>query len=374
MKRISQILLINLMMLALTFAQAPSGSKSLLHMQTGRTFDEGRFEIRSDLNFFTKLAEDVNNLNPANFKAANYWLVNSGIALTYGITDNFDLTVAPGIYQDTHSQNEYNLPDDITVALKAGSFDFADRKMYGAVGLNVRFPVGDDHNYPFTYYASGAVEYGLNGALSYYTDPYLPDRSLSLHLNVGWWNHNEAGQELRPNMTSNVNSQELLYGFGVLYPTEMFDFILELTGSSFITKPEKFVFSREDWMYVTPTVKYKPLGWVNFNFGVDILLSGDKDESAGLPKFENLDLPNYSAWKAHLGIELTVLPITASSQSAAQVQKNQFNQRVEFFQQIIEEREKSENIKEELDKLKEERAAAEQELEELKQILEEEGN
>ena len=59
--------------------------------------------------------------------------------------------------------------------------------------------------------------------------------------------------------------------------------------------------------------------------------------------------------------------------SPAAVQQKQFNKRVEFFQEIIEEREKSENIKEELDKLQDEREAAEQELEELKQILEEEG-
>ena len=374
MKRISQILLINLLMFTLVFSQAPNGSKSLLHLQTGRTFDEGRFEIRSDLNFFTKLAENAANLNPASFKAANYWLVNSGLALSYGITDNFDLTVAPGIYQDTHTSNEYNLPDDIRVALKAGSFDFAERKMYGAFGIGIKFPVGEDHNYPFTYYSSGAIEYGINGALSYYVDPYLPDRSLSLHLNLGWWNHNEAGKEVWKKLTSNVNSQELQYGVGALYPTEMFDFMLELTGAHFLTQPEKFVFGREDWMYVTPTVRYKPLGWVNFNFGIDILASGSKDESVGLPVFENIGLPNYSKWKAHIGIELTILPITAGSMSSSQIQRNQFNQRVEFFQKIIEEREKSENIKEELDKLKEERESAEKELEELKQILEEEGN
>jgi len=200
MKRIDLVLLMQLFFFGILFAQAPSGSKSLLHVQTARTFDAGRFEIRSDLNFFTKLADFVgsSSLKPANFKANNYWLVNSGLALTYGVSNNFDITVAPGIYQDTHSSNEYNLPDDIRVFLKAGSFDFAERKMYGAASVGIKFPVGEDHNYPFTYYSSGAIEYGISGAISYYMDPYLPDRSFSAHLNLGWWNYNEAGEELRP--------------------------------------------------------------------------------------------------------------------------------------------------------------------------------
>ena len=356
------------------FAQGPVGSKSLMHTQTARTFDSGRFEIHTDLNFFTKLAENLGNINPDDFDAANYWLVNSGIALTYGVSDNFDLTVAPGIYQDTHTTNEFNLPDDIRVSLKAGSFDFLDRQMYGGIITSIKFPVGEDHNYPFTYYSSGAIEYGFTGALSYYADPYIPDRSFSAHLNLGWWNFNEAGEELRKGKNATVNSSQFLYAVGFLYPTEMFDFQLELTGATFLEQPDKFVFGREDWMYVTPSIKYKPFGWFAFNFGVDIRVSSDKDESVGLPVFENLDLPNYSSWKAHIGFEITLLPLTSATQSAAQVGKNQFNKRVEFFQQIIEDREKSENIKEELDKLKEEREAAEKELEELKQILEEEGN
>ncbi|KAA3608454.1 MAG: hypothetical protein D8M58_19440 [Calditrichaeota bacterium] len=376
MKKVSPVLLILLFLMSNLFAQAPVGSKSLMHTHTARTFDAGRFEIHSDLNFFSKLAEFLGDASakPEDFQEKNYWLINSGLALTYGVSDNFDLTIAPGLYQDTHSANEFNLPDDIKVSLKAGSFDFANRHMYGAFIAATKFPVGEDHNYPFTYYSSGAVEFGFSGALSYYMDPYIPDRSFSTHLNVGWWNHNEAGEDLYKGLTASTNSSELIYALGFLYPTDMFDFQLELSGATFLEKPDKFVFSREDYMYVTPSIKYKPFSWFAFNLGVDVRLSADEDKSVGLPTFENLNLPNYTAWKAHLGFEITLLPLTAATQSAAQVDKNQFNKRVEFFQKIIEDREKSENIKEELDKLKEERESAEKELEELKQILEEEGN
>ncbi len=375
MKRISYYLLISALF-SLTFAQAPTGSKSLLNTQTARTFEPGRFEVRTDMNFFTKLAEFVGNqtLKPANFKAANYWLVNSSLALTFGVVDHFDITVIPGLYQDTHTPNEYNLPDDIRVFAKVGSFDFADRSMYAGFTVGTRFPLGEDHNYPFTYYASGAVEYGVSGILSYYADPYIPDRSLSAHLTLGWWNYNEAGNEVYKDKFATVNSNALNYAVGIVYPTDMFDFQLEIFGLSYLTQPDEFVYAREDWTYITPSIKYKPFSWFNFNLGVDIRVSSDVDESAGINKYENVGLPNYTAWKAHLGFELTLLPLTdAVGNSPAAVQQKQFNKRVEFFQEIIEEREKSENIKEELDKLQEEREAAEQELEELKQILEDEG-
>ena len=87
----------------------------------------------------------MGNISDEDFNAANYWLVNSSLALTYGITENFDITVAPGLYQDTHSKNEYNLPDDIRLFLKAGSFDFAQRQLYFAGQLGFKFPVGEDH-------------------------------------------------------------------------------------------------------------------------------------------------------------------------------------------------------------------------------------
>lgn len=375
MKQISLVLLMLFFIQSAVTAQAPIGSLGLIHVQTARTYESGRFEIHSDMNFFTKLAENLGNISPDQFKAANYWLVNSGLALTYGINDNFDLIVAPGIYQDTHYKNEYNLPDDLRLYVKAGSFDFADRHMYYAFQPGFRFPLGNDHNYPFTYYASPAVEYGLNSALSYYVDPYLPDRSFSLHINVGWWNHNEAGKVVFPGKTATVNSTELLYGFGILYPADLFDFQLEMTGAKFLQKPDEFVFGREDWMYVTPSIKYKPFSWFSFIFGVDIRVSPDKQESTvGVELGKNLGLPNYAAWKAHIGLQLQILPLATSGPSAAQAERDQFNKRVDFFQKIIEDREKSENIKEELDKLKEERETAEKELEELKQILEEEGN
>ncbi len=380
MKKISLVLLV--LACSVAFSQPPNGSRSLIHTQSARTFDSGRLELHSNMNFFTRATEFIGSGQaPQNFHAVNYWLVAGNFNLTYGIVDHLDFTIAPRVYQDTHYSNEYNLPGDIFLTLKAGSFAFMQRHFYGAVLTNLRLATGEVHNYPFTEYASGATEYGFTGALSYFMDPYLPDRSLGIHLNVGWWNHNEAdkvlfkfsnGNELR----ATKNSSELQYAFGMVYPTSMFDYRLEAFGISYLTEPDEFVYSRENYTYITPSIRYKALSWLSMDLGIDIRISKDENTTVGVPNKtpEQLDLPNYAAWRVQMGLNIKILPFTTSRKSTAEIEREQFNKRVEFFQKIVEDRQKAEDVQEELNKLKEERKQAEKELQELKQIMEEEQN
>ena len=384
MRNISLVIFLLVSMAA--FAQPPLGSRSMIHTQSARTFDSGRLEVHSNMNFFTRATEFIGSGQaPSNFHAVNYWLVAGNLAITYGILDNLDFTIAPRVYQDTHYKNEYNLPGDIFMSLKLGSFAFMRRHLYGGVMANVRLGTGEVHNYPFTEYASGATEYGFTGALSYFLDPYLPDRSFNAHLNLGWWNHNEAGKpvfkfespfgthQVGDELIATKNSTEFQYAFGLVYPTAMFNYNLEFYGISYITEPDEFVYSRENYMYLTPSIRYKAFSWVSMDLGIDIRLSKDENTTKGVPDKtpEKYDLPNYAAWRVHMGLNITLLPFTATKKTPAQVEREQFNKRVEFFQKIVQEREKAEDVQQELDRLKEERQEAEKELEELKQILEE---
>jgi len=372
MKKISLLLLI--LFVGTAFSQPPNGSKSLIHTQSARTFDSGRLEVHSSMNFFTRATDFIGSgQTPQGFQGVNYWLVAGNLAFTYGVMDNLDITLASRLYQDTHYENEYNLPGDIFITVKGGSFAFASRRMYGALMASLRIPTGEQHNYPFTEYASGALEYGFTGAMSYFMDPYLPERSFNAHVNLGWWNHNEIGEELYTGMKSSVNSSELQYALGLTYPTALFDYRLEVFGSAFLTQPDKIVYSRENYTYITPSLRYKAFSWVSMDLGIDIRLTGTDDETAGVPKITNEDynLPNYASWRVHMGLNLTLLPFTSTAKTETEVERDEFNKRVEFFQKIVEERQKSEDIQEELDRLKEERQEAENELEELKQIMEE---
>jgi hypothetical protein len=360
------------------YAQQALGSYSSIHTQSGRTFEAGRLEVRMDMNFWTKATEWVGAGNKADFKSANYWLVASNFALTYGLFEHFDFTIAPKIYQDTHSANEYNLPGDVLVNLKAGSFDFANRSIYTAVSAEFRVPTGEVANYPFAEYTSGAFEYGFRGAISWYKDLYLPERDLNAHLHVGWWNHNEASHEFEFGnevvRIATKNSSELQYAMNFTYPTTKFDFSLDVSGKYYIEQPDTFIYSRDNNLYITPTIKYKAFDWLNLVLGIDVLAGDVKSSVKGVPDKASPDygFSEYVPWRVRMGLNMKLIPFTAMGRSASQIEKDEFDKRVDFFQKIVEERERAEDVQEELEQLKEEREATERELEELKQILEEE--
>jgi len=357
------------------------GSKSMLHVQTASTLDPGRLDFRSNLNFYTKLGDFLGQQKPANFSAVNYWLVQSNALLTYGVVPHLDITLMARIYQDTHYSNEYNSPDDIFLDVKAGSFALSDRRFnFGGI-FSFRFPTGEVHNYPFEPYTAGSLEYGITGLFSFYNDPFLPDRDFSLHVNLGWYYHNDAGKTLYEfknpqgqvlkKFTAGTNASELQFGLGLIYPTELFNLNLELWGINFIQQPDTMAYSRENYMYITPSIKFKPRPWLSFDFGMDIRVTTDKNETATtLPDLvRNLTLPNYPAWRINLGLNVALL--RGGKVGRGYSSEEPIEKKIDFFQNLLKEQERSKKIEEELRRLRKERERAEKELEELKQLLEE---
>jgi hypothetical protein len=340
MKRLTTLVLI-VLLISTALAQTPTtGSWSLLHTQTARTFEQGRLEVYTDLNFYTKLGDFIGS-PPSNFAAVNYWVAASDIFTTYGIIDNLDMSLGLRLYQDTNI-SDANIPDDLFFTLKAGSFTLGTRNLYGAAMLNFRFPTGKQPNYALAEYSSGAVEFGAMGALSYYVDPYLLNRNFSAHLNLGWYTHNDAGKIVDArDRKPGLNASKLQYGLGLVYPVGLIDLMLEVSGITWIDQPDSMVLGREE-----SKPPWRP------------------------PTFS---LPNYPDWKAWLALNFTILPLSPAERTPEELERERFNNRVDFFQNIIEERQRIENVQEELERLKREREEAEKELEELKQILEEEG-
>ncbi len=360
------------------------GSKSLLHVQTASTLKPQRLDFRTDMNFFTKVGDFLGQQKPSNFSAVNYWDVQANALLSYGIAEHFDATFTTRLYQDVHkADNEANTPGDLFLDLKAGSFGLSNNKFHVGGLVSFRFPTGESHNYPFERYTAGAVEFGVTGLFSYYNDPFLPHRDFSLHVNLGWYNHNDAGKTLIErtlNDTTKIefkagnNATAFRYGVGVSYPTELFDLNLEVWGMNYISKPDSFAFSRENFTYITPSIRFKPRWWVNFDLGLDIRMSSDTDETLSTVSFagQNLDLPNYASWKMIFGVNM-VLNAGKERMRSGLGEKGNIKKRVDFYERLLQERQKTKSIEEELRRLRREREQAEKELEELRQLLEEEG-
>lgn len=361
------------------------GSKSLWHVQMARTLNPGRLELRTDMNFYTKVGDYLGENKPANFSAVNWWDVQGNVLLTYGVVQKFDMSVLLRTYQDLNIWEEYNTPDDVILDVKTAGYQIINQNFNFGALLSVRFPVGKIRNYAFEEYASPGVTPELRFLFSYYKDPYLPDRDISWHLNLGYKNYFDSGKEIidRENFVVKAgtydedggNSSAFVYGTGLVFPTDLFDLNLELSGLYYLNKPDSAVFSRENFLYLTPGIRVKPYAWLSLNFGLDVRLSKDEDNSKFLTGVasRNLDLPNYPAWKFRMGMDVTLMPLVTYTKSKVEVEKQELGRRVEFFEEIIRERKKAEKIEEELQRLRRQREEAEKELEELRQLLEETG-
>ena len=369
------------------------GSKSLLNVQSASTLKPRRLDFRTNMKFYTKVGDFLGQNKPADFSTVNYWDVQANALITYGFSEHFDASLNLRVYQDVHKRSqtrtdgdpsEFNAPDDLFLYLKAGSFGFSnDKLMIGGQGA-LRIPTGKDHNYPLENYTAGSLEFGLGFLFSYYNDPFLPDRDFSFHFNGGWWYHNDAGQVLATfpgqepgetrDFTADGNASALRYGLGFTYPTDLFDLNFEVWGNNFISQPDSFAISRENYAYVTPSIRFKPRWWINFDLGLDLRVSSDTDETSSLITFEgqNLDIPNYASWKMTLGANF-VLNAGSDKLRGGVGSKGAIKDKVDFYERLLQERDKTRSIEEELRRLKREREQAEKELEELRQLLDEEG-
>jgi len=385
LKIFTGILVVLMLSSGLTFS-AIHGTHGLLHVQSASSLKPGRLQFRPAMSFYTKAIESLGQSSP---KSVDWWTVTGDLSLAYGVIDHFDFAAMLRLYQDTNRPGEHNIPDDLFLDFKAGSIALgSDRSQAGAL-LSFRIPTGDTHNYPFELYSSGAFEFGIMGLYSYFLDPYFPDRDISFHFNVGYYSHNDDGQTLidevknpqgtviLPALEASTSAAQFQYGAAFIFPTEMFNINLELWGGAFTSDPDSAVFSRENYMYFTPSVTFKPVETVNFDLGADIRVSKDENTTVipagypgrGLNNRQSADFPNYSSWKFHLAMNFVLMRENANFDAGRGVD---VRKRINFYDSMLQEKQRTKSIEEELRRLRREREQAEKELEELRQLLEEE--
>jgi hypothetical protein len=375
-----RLLVIILFCATITVGQNPgnTGSIGLLHTHSGSVLEKGRFDLNTDGNFWSKLAQPRDPGTEEQGQNATY--VAANLVLTYGFTRHFDVSLQARLYQDTHYQpQQYNFPDDLFLQLKFGSFEFQRRHFNQAFLIASRFPTGKIHNYPFAEYSSGSIEYGIKYALSFYKNAHIQAKEAQVHFNLGWWSHNEKGKEIdvynSDPMTATVNSSYLQFALATVLPAgSSIDFRMEITGGFYLTRPDMFVYSAEDWFLFTPSMRYRFSDIVSMDLGMDFRLnSGDKQFTQGVPDIsEVLNLSkNYPAWKIHIGFNFILSP-GEKRELVSGMNKKRYEKRVQYYQLLKEEKKKAVDAEEDYDMLRNERQKADNEIENLREILEEE--
>lgn len=386
MKTILQIILLIISISGMIYAQLPNGAKTLLHTQTATNFEQGQLQIYSNMNFFTKAGDFIGSAKPQDFSSRNYWLVAGNMIFSYGIIDHLDASLGIRLYQDTHYSNEFNLPDDIFLTVKGGSFPFGEKHFHAAFLGSCRIPSGKMHNYPFAEYTSGAFEYGFLSAFSFYSDPYLKDRAFNLHFNMGFWNYNESGRTVYKyeqdygthkkgdKLKAKNNAVDYRMALAAVYPTQMFDYRLEMSGILYLNKPGNFVYSAEEWAFLSPSIRYKMTDWLSIDLGADFRVSPVERQATSdlIPDIsKNLDLPkNYPSWKVQLGANISLNLVESGLVTQKGYEHKREEERIKFFEDLINEQNKAVSSQKEIENLKKLRKKAEAEIDQLKEELE----
>ena len=347
-----------------------NGGPGLHYVNSAWTLNQGNLTLKAQSRFFGKVSPN---------SAVTIWDVQGASSFNYGITDHLEIQFTPIIYQDSHkgkSGKGYNLIDDLFLSLKLGSYRLKTNHLVYGLSLLSRIPTAKDHNVVFEPYSADTFSWGFKALGTYSRDPLYPEDNLNVHINLGYYNHNDVGHKLSEHpdidtVTVKKMSQEMFYGIGVSYPNAEFDFSLELHGNYFIQKPPReTAYSLENYVYITPGVSYCVTRWMTFNFGADIRISPDKDESLYHFNREVKGMSNYPTWRINLGVKMQILPTDVFRLTEKDILIRKAESRRKLFEQIIREQHETESAEEELERIKNERLKAERELERLRRILE----
>lgn len=296
------------------------------------------------------------------------------ISFNFGFSKHVELGMTQILYQDLNlSAADPNtleqIPDDTYLRVKVGNYPLTVGNAYLKLGIlnQLRYRTGITDNIYLEPYCGDGIAWEVDLLLSYYTNPLYEENAPAVHFNLGYVNHNDAGYNESPIKAT----QEIVYGLAYTYPTRQFDFYLENSGSFFTKYPGEWAYSRENYIYVTPGVRYKMFYGLSISLAADVLLYEEKDST--VPAIPS-DMPNYPSWRVNGVIDYSPSTIfyrqpTFSQADDPKTMRKLLRERKSLFEWVVDEQEGLEYIDLELEKIKAERKKAEEELEKLKQDL-----
>ena len=351
------------------------GGRGLPHLNTAWTLPRGQFTVHG---FGSSYYQTAVVRNPGEApRSATFWDVQGAVGAHFASGQHLEWALTQVFYQDTHLGSGYNLPDDLFMRVMFGSYGGKVMPLKFGVTASGRIPVGEKHNVLLEPYSGGGVELGLMGMVSYSPDLLIPENAFNLHMNVGYLHHNDVGKRINglSNDLSTVffPSRELLWGIGIAFPTTQFDYSFEFYGRTFVERPPVTAYAREDQIYFSPTISYRPNHWAAFHAGFDIRVSSDDeltDFSSGLERI-NADLPSYPNWRANFGFSFHLNRPAPLSDKPLFVNTNGrlVPRQKSLENQLNVEQERTASAEEELEKIRKERMQMETMLSRLRTLL-----
>ncbi|MFQ6113201.1 MAG: hypothetical protein ACE5NG_03825 [bacterium] len=371
------------------------GGRGLLHLSSAWNLEKGGITVHGYTASYLKKAS-ITRVNGIP-EGITYWDVQGALTFHLATGKHVEWIITQIVYQDNHKgaeENEFNFPDDLILKLKVGSLGGRVSPFKFGFTIGTRIPTGSEHNLILEPYSSDRIQAGFMTQLSYSSDVLIPESAFNLHINLGLWYHYDTGRHLAsgpPEDLINVvdPTLELLYGIGVVFPTQRFDVSFELTGLAFLNRPPVTAYGREDFILLTPGIKYRLSPWFSFLAGLDFRLSNFKDTTlyqrdGTALKRVNEALPNYPFWRFQFGLQINIRKPSPQLPNSINFKKigtngadNRFDnkrakiaQRLSIQQELTKEKLWAESAEAELVRIREERKRIQRIINRLKQILE----
>lgn len=267
----------------------------------------------------------------------------ASIGITFGFARHFETYLYLVPYQDDH-QSLWGPPGDTDLGIKF-HLPYSSSAFHVGTQLFASFPTANTPNVPYEPFSTRSVSWGgylLFTASFAETFPMLP---FKLHANIGYIDQAVEDQFF----TSEID--QLLLGFGAVFPIRSFQLYTEFTSESFMNQPE-IPFSSNS-MRVTQGFKFIGPKEIIFDVVFDYGLTNKDSVNALKSQSKSSEyVKDYFDWKFSVGATF----------------RFSLNK---FFDDSDEEAKKREAEEQrKLDQIKSKRSKADEDLENMKKILE----
>ncbi len=308
-----------------------------------------------------------------------YWDIQGTVGLRYAVTDRLELGLRQVMYQDNHKISPgFNLPDDLFLSATLAGFGPASGHLRLGAHLTARVPLAKYHNVVLEPYSAGRIELCSRALFSLETAPGSPERGLTVDGTLGILNHNDMGKRLTTgrldSIAARVPSQQFVWAIAVKLRRAPFVFSLGASGNRFLRQPPPMAYSRENYLYLSPSVYYRLSWWLTIGSTFDLRLHEGPDQTAyseAAPRVGR-DFDNYPPWRLRVSAQLalrTTRPRLLHRQQPAPVPEQAPAAERELVRQLAQQKLAAEEAERQLERIREERERVARILAKLREMI-----
>lgn len=308
-----------------------------------------------------------------------YWDIQGTVGLRYAVTDRLELGLRQVMYQDNHKVSPgFSLPDDLFLSATLAGFGPAGGHLRCGAHLTARIPLAKYHNVVLEPYSAGRIELLGRALFSLKTAPGSQEGGLAVDWTLGILNHNDMGKRLTngrlDSIAARLPSRQVVWAMIITVRRAPFVFSLAASGNRFLQHPPPTAYSRENYLYLSPSVSYRISWRLTIGSTFDLRLHETPDQTAyseAIPRVGR-GFNNYPPWRLRVSAQWalrTTRPRPLHRQPSAPVPEQTPVAERELVRQLAQQKLAAEEAERQLERIREERERVARILAKLREMI-----